>query len=73
MTAIKDRQELHELAEECGWQRRQADRTDFYRRGQHGVEVFFTSGAMKGGSLYENLQLVTYTRDLTTVKGWLRR
>ena len=73
MTAVTERQDLHQLAEECGWQRRELDRTDFYRKGQHGVEVFFTLDTMKGGSLYEDLHLVTYTKDLATVKSWLRR
>jgi hypothetical protein len=73
VTAINDRQDLYQLAEEHGWQRRELERTDMYRKGQHGVEVFFTLDALKGGTLYDDLHLVTHTRELRTVKGWLTR
>jgi hypothetical protein len=73
MSATNDRQALSEIAEQSRWQRRQVDRTDFYRRGARQVEVFFTEDQLNGGSLYEDLHLVTYTRDKATVEGWLTR
>ncbi|HEY7050981.1 MAG TPA: hypothetical protein VH496_02445 [Mycobacterium sp.] len=74
MSATNDRQALSELAEQSGWQRRrQLDRTDFYRRGAREVEVFFTEDKLNGGTLYEDLHLLTHTREIATVQGWLTR
>jgi hypothetical protein len=68
-----DRQTISALAEESGWQRRQLDRTDFYRRGTRAVEVLFTADKLNGGTLYEDLHLLTHTREKATVEGWLTR
>lgn len=73
MSAMKDRQALSEIAEQSGWQRRQVDRTDFYRRGVREVEVIFTEDKLAGGSLYEDLHMLTHTRDRSTVEGWLTK
>ncbi len=73
MSPTTDRQALSELAEQSGWQRRQLDRTDFYRRGVREVEVLFTEDKLTGGALYEDLHLLTHTRDMVTVQGWLTR
>ncbi|MDT5093323.1 MAG: hypothetical protein QOH60_2686 [Mycobacterium sp.] len=73
MSATNDRQALAELAEQSGWQRRQVDRTDFYRRGIREVEVLFTGDKLNGGSLYEDLSLLTHTRDMSMVQSWLTR
>jgi hypothetical protein len=70
---MSDRQSLSEIAEESGWQRRQVDRTDFYRRGAREVEVFFTEDKLTGSTLYEDLYMLTHTRDRSTVEGWLTR
>jgi hypothetical protein len=68
-----DRQTISALAEESGWQRRQLDRTDFYRRGLREVEVLFTADKLNGGTLYEDLHLLTHSREMATVEGWLTR
>ena len=73
MTTIDERQDLQHVAEEHGWHHRELDRTDVYKKGPHGVEAFFTSDTMQGGTLYEDLVLVTHTRDVAKVKGWLKK
>ena len=73
MSATNDRQALSEIAEQSGWQRRQVDRTDFYRRGAREVEVIFTEDKLNGGTLYEDLSKLTYTRDKATIESWLTR
>ncbi len=73
MSATNDRQALSEIAEQSGWQRRQVDRTDFYRRGAREVEVIFTEDKLNGGTLYEDLSMLTYTRDKATIESWLTR
>lgn len=73
MSATNDRQALSEIAEQAGWQRRQLDRTDIYRRGARDVEVLFTEDKLNGGGLYEDLSLLTYTRDKATIESWLNR
>ena len=73
MNATNDRHTLSEIAEESGWRRRQIDRTDFYQRGRREVEVFFTADALNGGTLYEDLSLLTHTREKATVESWLTR
>jgi hypothetical protein len=73
MNATTDRQALSETAEESGWRRRTVDRTDFYRRGARDVEVFFTEDNLNGGALYEDLKLLTYSREMATIQGWLTR
>lgn len=73
MSATNDRQELSEIAEKSGWKRRQVDRTDFYRRGNREVEVVFTEDTLNGGSLSEDLRMMTYTRDRETIEGWLTK
>ena len=73
MSATNDRQALSEIAEQSGWQRRQVDRTDFYRRGARQVEVLFAEDNLNGGSLYEDLRMMTYTRDKATIESWLTR
>jgi hypothetical protein len=73
MSATNDRQALSEIAERAGWRRRQVDRTDFYRRGARDVEVIFTADKLNGGALYEDLSMLTYTREMATVEGWLTK
>jgi hypothetical protein len=73
VSATNDRQAIAQIAEQSGWQRRQLDRTDFYRRGVNDVEVLFTVDKLNGGTLYEQLHLRTHTRDKATVESWLTR
>jgi deoxyribodipyrimidine photolyase-like uncharacterized protein len=73
MTAANDRQALSEVAEQSGWRRRQVDRTDFYRRGLRQIELLFTEDKLNGGTLYEDLHLLTYTRSMSTIESWLNR
>lgn len=72
MTATDQRQELHQLAEQHGWQRREHDRIDVYARGLTQVQVVWQgSSAISGASKYEDYVLYSYTRDLTRIQGWL--
>jgi hypothetical protein len=73
MSATNDRQALSEIAEQSGWQRRQLDRTDFYRRGVRTVELLFAADKLNGGTLYDDVHLLTYTRDMAKIEGWLTK
>jgi hypothetical protein len=74
MTAVDQREELSELAVQAGWNHRDADRTDYYTRSPVRVHVIWQgSDAISGGALYQDDLLMTYTRDLATVTGWLKR
>lgn len=74
MTATDERQTLADLAEEGGWRRRNVERTDYYRKGEAQVHVIWQgTEAISGGALYHDDILTTYSRDLKTVQGWLRR
>jgi hypothetical protein len=74
MTATDERQLLADVAETAGWHRRNVDRTDYYDKGGTRVQVIWQGmQTISGGSLYHDDGLSTYTRDLSTVQGWLRR
>jgi hypothetical protein len=73
MSATNDRQALSEIAEQSGWRRRRLDRTDFYQRGARKVEVLFTADELSGGTLYDDVHLLTYSRDKAKVEGWLTK
>ncbi|MGV0794929.1 hypothetical protein [Mycolicibacterium sp. XJ1819] len=74
MTATDERNELSELAVQAGWHRRDADRTDYYSRSPVRVHVIWQGNqAISGGALYHDDVLMAYTRDLSTVRGWLKR
>lgn len=74
MTATIEREDLSELALQAGWDRRDADRTDYYTRSPVRVHVLWQGpDAISGGALYHDDNLVAYTRDLATVTGWLKR
>ena len=74
MTATDQRHELAELAELGGWDRRNVDRTDFYAKGIIRVQVLWQgTHAISGGSLYQDDIMTAYSRDLSTIKSWLRR
>ena len=74
MTATDERQTVAELADLGGWERRDVDRTDYYAKGIVRVQVLWKgSEAISGGSLYHDDILTAYSRDLATVKSWLKR
>jgi hypothetical protein len=74
MTTIVERDEVSNLAEQAGWQHRDADRSDYYLRRPDRVHVVWQgSHAINGGVLYRDGILMSLTRDLDTVKGWLKR
>ena len=74
MTAIDERQDLHQLAEQAGWRRKDLDRVDVYTRGTTRVRVIWQgSAAISGASLYHDDILTTYTRDLSAVNAWFKR
>ena len=74
MTATDERQTFADFAERGGWHRRNVDRTDYYSKGAARVQVIWQgTTAISGGSLYNDDILTAYTRELSTVQGWLNR
>ena len=74
MTATDERAELSEYAVQAGWHRRDAERTDYYTRSPVRIHVIWRgTSAISGGALYHDDVLMAYSRDLATVKGWLKR
>ena len=74
MTAASERDQLSERAVAAGWHRRDEDRTDYYSRTPVRVHVIWQGNdAISGGALYHDDLLMSYTRDLATVAGWLKR
>ena len=74
MTTTVEREEVSQLAEQTGWQHRDADRSDYYLRRPERVHVVWQgSHAISGGALYRDNILMSISRDLETVKGWLKR
>jgi hypothetical protein len=74
MTTTDERQTVAELADLGGWERRDVDRTDYYAKGIVRVQVLWHGNeAISGGSLYHDDILTAYSRDLNTVKSWLKR
>jgi hypothetical protein len=74
MTAVDERHDLKQAAEELGWQHRDVDHVDNYLRGETRVRVIWRgNSAISGASLYHDDILSSYTRDLATVNGWLKR
>lgn len=74
MTAADERQEQNQLAEQAGWRRNDLDRVDVYLRGDTRIRVIWRgTDAISGATLYQDDIMTTYTRDLPTVNGWLKR
>ncbi len=74
MTAPAEREEVSELAVQAGWHRRDEGRTDYYTRSPVRVHVIWQGDdAISGGALYQEDTLMAYSRDLSTVVGWLKR
>jgi hypothetical protein len=74
MTADDERRQQNQFAEQSGWQHRDLDRVDVYARGGTRIRVIWQGpSAISGASMYHDDILTSYTRDLATVNGWLRR
>ncbi|BBX02487.1 hypothetical protein BST36_10260 [Mycolicibacterium moriokaense] len=74
MTTATERSQLSERAVAAGWHCRPTDRTDYYSRSPVRIHVIWQGDdKISGGALYHDDILMTYTRDLATVAGWLRR
>lgn len=74
MTATVQRDEVIGLAEQTGWQHRDADRSDYYLRTPDRVHIVWQGNqAISGGALYRDNILMSVTRELDTVKSWLNR
>ncbi len=74
MTTTVEREDVSELAEQAGWQHRDADRSDYYLRRPERVHIVWQgSRAISGGALYRDNILMSISRDLDTVTGWLKR
>lgn len=74
MTAVDERKDLNELAEQSGWQLKDLDRVGVFGRGTARIRVIWRgSSNISGASLYHDDVFTSYTRDLPTVSGWLRR
>jgi hypothetical protein len=74
MTAVDQRQEQGKLAEEAGWRRNELERVDVYLRGDTRVRVVWQgTDTISGATLVQDDVMMTYTRDLPTVNGWLKR
>jgi hypothetical protein len=74
MTSADLRKQISERAVQAGWIHRDADRTDYYSRTPVRVHVIWQGNdAISGGALYHDDLLMTYSRDIDTVAGWLKR
>jgi hypothetical protein len=74
MTAIVEREEVSDLAAQTGWQHRDADRSDYYLRRPERVHIVWQgSHAISGSALYRDGILMSTSRDLDTVRSWLKR
>jgi hypothetical protein len=74
MTAVDQRQEQNQLAEQAGWRRNDLDRVDVYMRGDTRIRVIWRgTDAISGATLYQDDVMMTYTRDVPTVNSWLKR
>ena len=55
MTTTVEREDVSELAEQAGWQHRDADRSDYYLRRPERVHIVWQgSRAISGGALYRD-------------------
>lgn len=74
MTAIAERQELAALATEAGWQRSERATNDYYMRRNDRVRVIWGGRpTMSGAALYQDDIMITYSNDVNSVRGWLKR
>ncbi|MCG7610540.1 hypothetical protein BA059_13650 [Mycolicibacterium sp. (ex Dasyatis americana)] len=74
MTTTDERHEISQLAESGGWLHRDVDRVDVYQRGTNRIRVVWQgSDKISGATLYQDDIMTTYTRELATLNGWLKR
>lgn len=74
MVDTDERQAVSALAEQTGWNHRVADRSDYFDKGVVRVHVVWRGeSAISGGTLYHDDLMQTYTKDLPTIRGWLKR
>jgi hypothetical protein len=76
MTTVTDeRTALAESSEQQGWQRRALDdRVDVYTRGLIRIRLIWQGGdKISGASIFSDEMYDNYTRDLDTVRAWLKR
>ncbi|MCZ0731449.1 hypothetical protein [Mycolicibacterium iranicum] len=74
MVDTDERQAVSALAEQTGWNHRVADRSDYFNKGVVRVHVVWRGeSAISGGTLYHDDLMQTYTKDLPTIRGWLKR
>ncbi|MGD9619387.1 MAG: hypothetical protein AB7G47_03755 [Mycolicibacterium sp.] len=68
------RQAVSAVAADAGWNHRIADRSDYFDKGVVRVHIVWRGdSAINGGTLYHDDIMQTYSRDLPTVEGWLKR
>jgi len=70
-----ERTALAESSEQQGWQRRALDdRVDVYNRGLIRIRLIWQGGdKISGASIFVDEMYDNYTRDLDTVRAWLKR
>ena len=76
MTTVTDeRSALAQSSVEQGWQRRAIDdRVDVYTRGTIRIRLIWQGEAkISGASIFVSEWYDNYTRDLDTVRAWLKR
>jgi hypothetical protein len=74
-TAIDERAALAQSSEEQGWRRRAIDdRVDVYSRGAIRIRLIWQGNSkLSGASIFVDEWYDNYTRDLGTVRAWLKR
>jgi len=74
-TATDERTALAESSEPQGWQRRALDdRVDVYSRGRIRIRLIWQGvNKISGASIFVDEMYDNYTRDLDTVRAWLKR
>ena len=74
MVDTDERQTVAAVAEAAGWNHRVAERSDYFDKGVVRIHIVWRGdSAISGGSLYHDDLLQTYSNDLATVTGWLKR
>lgn len=73
-TATDERHTLCEVAESQGWKRRQGERSDAFSKGTVRIRVVWQGdAAISGATLFHDEIYESYSRDLATVRAWLKR
>ncbi len=74
-TTTDERTPLAELAGQQGWKRRVSDeRADVYMKGTVRIRVVWAgSDSISGATLFHDEMYESYTRELSTIRAWLKR